>query len=259
MPETQPTAKTVLNDSFWNALALLYNASEDYTEVGDFIYTNLNYFVTYTQITYDDLPFWDSLKDMQSLDIAGVAFLNIGDAYGRIYKALTADYNPLENYFTDRTEHDDVSSDLTKTGTEKTQPSGEITTSTNGDREVENEGSTSVGQGTTYDEATTDPTASEFYNISKNIVKGKNKEKFTNYGTTTSYGSGNNAYKVEKSFDERTDSTTGDRDVEEHRRGNSGIFSKQDLTRREIELRIRYRVAPILVRMIVDLFNKGVW
>ena len=47
--------------------------------------------------------------------------------------------------------------------------------------------------------------------------------------------------------------------IEENRHGSSGIFSKQDLTQREIDLRLRNRVIPILVRMVVDTFTSGVY
>ena len=67
-------------------------------------------------------------------------------------------------------------------------------------------------------------------------------------------------YKVEKSFDNRVDSTSYD-DYEEvtDKKGNSGIFSKQDLTQREVRLRIKNRIVPIYVRMVVDTFSSGVW
>lgn len=267
------TVKDVLTSSFWSYLANHFSTAE--SEVGALITSNSTAILNYTNIKYSDLLVFDVFEDMSPEDIAYVVYVDMGDAFNRVYKAVTADYNPLENFFTEReyednNEHsDEYNETLVKTGKYTTTPSGSIVNSKSGERDLEIDGGTSVNQGTTYDTASSDPDSSgDFLNISKNIVNSNQKEKFTNYSSTTSY----NNYKVEVDYgaegtqntglkDKKTGDKSGDykNSGEEHKHGSSGIFSKQDLTKREIQLRIRDRIIPILCRMVVDVVNSGVW
>lgn len=199
--------------------------------------------------------------------IADMAFLHMGDAFKRIFDTLTTNYDHLENFFTNGTFSKDGKETLEKKGTEKTQPFGSIKRETKGQSSSENDNSFSVSQGSTYDTATTTPpttdaAANDLYNLGRNIQHNKVKS-ILGDGTgnnlpteTTSY---DNHY-VNRTFENRKDERTFD-DYEEttNKRGNSGIFSKQDLTQREIRLRIKNRIVPIYVRMVVDTFSAGVW
>lgn len=215
----------------------------------------------YSIIKYSDLPFWDWLEDYTDLKRAELAYTVCGHAIGKVAEALAKNYDPLENFFTDGTSDTDYGKTVTKTGKETTTPSGTITHSRNGEHDIENENSTSLGQSTTYDDADSsvpsplDTTDSSLVNVGRNINKGKSKETFNNYADTTSYTN----YKVEKEYSDVAESQSGSDSTEEHRSGNSGIFSKQDLTQREINLRLRNLLVPIIVRQVVDVFNSGVW
>jgi hypothetical protein len=152
-------------------------------------------------------------------------------------------------------------------GKETTAPSGAIHVTETGATVSSTEGSDVVGQGTTYDSASTDPTANDFRNISKTINDTTSRvgsDPNNPRKSTTSYED----YKVDKEFsersnelefDDRVDSMNGSEEIEEHRSGNSGIFAKQDLIQREIRLRLNNKLIPILVRMVIDAINSGVW
>lgn len=245
-----PTAITVLNSAFWNELGALYNEDE-HTELGNLIQDKGAILAAYSSMTYGELEFFDWLEGMPTADIAAIAYLDIGLAFYKVYKALTAEYDPLENYFTNRTFNENGKGSNTKTGSITTIPSGTTSTKTSGDRErsYTNHGSTHMG--TTYDKSGDN----DFANISKDVTDGTVKDTFTNYGTTTSF----NAYQVQQNYNEVKDAADNEKHGGEKRSGSSGIFSKQDLTQREIELRLKNRIFPILVRMVVDVLNAGVW
>ena len=215
----------------------------------------------YSIIKYSDLPFWDWLEDYSDLKRAELAYTVCGQAIGKVAEALAKNYEPLENFYTDGTSETDYGKTVTKSGKETTTPSGSIINSRNGEHDIENENSTSLGQSTTYDDADSsvpsplDTTDSSLVNVGRNINKGKAKESFNNYNDTTSYSS----YKVEKEYADLAEAQSGADSTEEHRSGNSGIFSKQDLTQREINLRLRNLLVPIIARQVVDVFNSGVW
>jgi hypothetical protein len=264
-------AKELLTSNFFDLLGASIEA-HGYEAAGTYVVDNKEAIAAYSTLMYANIPFWDFLDDLLISEIVEMTYVAIGGAWSKIFNALMTEYNPLENFFTDGTSETDGSGSLTKEGEESiskegseiTTPSGKMLNTRTGDRITEYENRGNIGQGTTYDSATTDPTSDDFYNISKNIIEGKEKEKFNNYKSETSFEN----YSVEhtfenradtKSFTDRVDSTTNHEEVEEHRRGNSGIFSKQDLIQREIKLRFNNQVVPILVRMIVDTFNTGVW
>lgn len=199
--------------------------------------------------------------------IASIAFMHMGHAFERIFFALNSHYNPLENFFTDGTFTKDGNVEVSKEGTERTTPSGEVIVEKEGKTYSTSDGSFDVGQGSTYDASTTTPptttsSASDLFNISRDI---KHNEVESTFGdksgsnhpkTTTSFDD----YKVEKTYEDFKQTTTyDDYEETEHKSGNSGIFSKQDLTQREVKLRLKNRILPIYVRMVVDTFSTGVW
>lgn len=216
----------------------------------------------YSKITYSDLPLWDWLEDYTDLKRAELAYTVCGHAVGKVAEALSKNYDPLENFFTDGTSNTDYGKTVTKNGKEKTVPSGTVTHYRQGEHEIETQDTASLGQSTTYDDADSsvptplDTVDSNLVNVGRNISKGKTKEKFTNFGDTTTY---TGEYKITKEFEDYADTQSGSDSTEEHRSGNSGIFSKQDLTQREINLRLRNLLVPIIVRQVVDVFNSGVW
>lgn len=250
MPETKPTATTTLTSNFWVLLGDRFSAM-GHDNIGVIIDDSANYLANYTEITYGDLPFWDNLSEKTQLEIVYMAYLVIGEPFARVFDALDTNYNPLENYFTDRTFNEHGSGSNEKNGSIETTPSGSTSTNTDGTRERSYTNHGSTHQGTTYDK--NDDT--DFVNISKDITDGTVTDSFTNYGTTTTFTN----YKVEQKYNKVTDTASNSKSGGEKRSGSSGIFSKQDLTQREVDLRLRNMVAPILVRMVVDVFNTGVW
>lgn len=219
----------------------------------------------YTELFYSGLMTIVS-PDVVPHVIADIAFLHMGDAFRRIFDSLTAEYDPLENFFTKGKFEKKGSIENEKSGTESTTPEGKIKVKNEGQTSSENEKTFSVGQVSTYDSATTTPpatdaAANDLYNVSRNIHHNKVKTVLGNNGadlptTTTEYED----YHVDKTFDDRKDTTTyNDYEEDTDKKGNSGIFSKQDLTQREIRLRIKNRIIPIYVRMVVDTFSAGVW
>lgn len=248
MPETTPTATTTLTSNFWTTLAGRFSAL-GHANIGVIVDDSADYLANYTEITYGDLPFFDTLADKTMLEIVNMAYLVMGEPFARIFNALDTNYNPLENYFTDRDYEETGSGSNTRTGSVESTPTGSTTTSTSGTRTRTYTNHGTTDQGTTYDDN------QDFVNIAKHITDGTVQDGFTNYGNTTTY----NGYKVTQNYQNLKDTAESSKEGEEHRSGNSGIFSKQDLTQREIDLRLRNKAAPILVRMVVDVFNTGVW
>ena len=121
MPETTPTAKTILTSNFWTLLGARFSALE-HDNVGVIIDDSADYLANYTEITYGDLPFWDMLADKTMLEIVYMAYLTMGEPFARIFNALDTNYNPLENYFTDRTYNESGSGSNVKTGSITTTP-----------------------------------------------------------------------------------------------------------------------------------------
>lgn len=248
MPILTPTATTTLTSNFWTTLAGRFSAL-NHENIGLIIDDSADYLANYTEITYGDLPFWDTLADKTMLEIVNMVYLVMGEPFARIFDALDTNYNPLENYFTDRNYGETGSGSNMRTGSVESTPTGTTTTSTSGTRTRTYTNHGTTDQGTTYDDN------SDFVNIAKHITDGEVQDGFTNYGTTTTY----NGYKVTQEYKNLKDTAASGKEGEEHRSGNSGIFAKQDLTQREIDLRLRNKAAPILVRMVVDVFNTGVW
>ena len=255
--------REILTSSFFEALQAAFEAR--YTE-SEPVCVFLDYFkddlYLLVELDYPDLPCIEFVEDKTPLILAQVAFMKMGDAFRRIFDALVADYDPLENFFTDGTFSKEGEDSLSKTGKEVTTPSGKVKVIQSGQSITSNSGSYTVGQGTTYDNASTDYTStSDFRNISKNHQNQETAQKLGDGSggnlptSTTEYEN----YKSEKSFEQRADSNEYSESRTENKRGNSGIFSKQDLTQREIRLRLRNRILPIYVRMCVDVFASGVW
>lgn len=257
------TTKEVLTNEFFESLQAAfearYTASEPVCTFLDYFKDDIHLLV---ELDYPDLPCMSFVDDATPLLLAQVAFMKMGDAFKRIFDVLSTNYDPLENFFTNGTFTHGKKEELTMEGTETTTPNGKIVVTQSGQATTSNDGSNTVGQGTTYDNAGFNSNATdEFRNISKNTQ---------NVTTTQKLGDANNQnlpktetdyddYSTEKSFTDRTDTKEFSGTDSENKRGNSGIFSKQDLTQREIRLRIRNRILPIYVRMCVDVFASGVW
>lgn len=263
---TTAKIQDLLTMEMWMEMSDLFGARFGYDSsiylFLDEIDEELNYYV---RLFYADLGTVVG-SDTPAEMAARMAFLHIGDSFKRIFDILMKDYDPLENFFTNGTFTKKGNFEVEKAGSERTTPSGKIKVSQSGESSTEAENTFSVGQGSTFDTATTTPpatdaSASDLFNISRNINHAKNKQVLGNNGqnlptTTTEY---ENHY-IDKSFIGRKDTTKYNNYEEgEDKHGNSGIFSKQDLVSREVKLRLRDRVIPIYVRMVVDCFSSGVW
>lgn len=223
----------ILNDDFFYALANYFSLAGR-NDIFDFINSQHTSLIGFSALSYEGLYALDSLEDVDTAEVAGFVYATIGESFPKIYDALVADYNPLENYFTDREMSDTLDSDSTRTGGYTDAPSGTKR------RSFTDYGN--IGMGTTFESFGDN----DFRNISKTKTNGTINDGFENYQEQRTYNS-------------LKDTGNSDRSITENRSGSSGIFSKQDLTEREVKLRIRYRLKPILVRMCVDVINKGVW
>lgn len=266
------TIPQILTSDFWDYLGGNF-LNNEHPEISKFIIDNKNNLFVYTSMTFDSLGVLSAIEKTSDEGRANLAYMVMGDAFFRIYKAIMTEYDPLENFYTDRTLHDDISGSTEKLGTEErtrtgdqvVSPSGNVKVTSTGTRNLSVTDDSSVGQGTTFENASTDPNSTtDFRNISKTINSSEQNESFKDYGTNTGYENYEvktkyNDVKDKLSFQGRSDSTTGEHDIEEHKKGNSGIFSKQDLTWRETKLRLKTQLTNILVRMVVDVFNSGVW
>ncbi len=205
----------------------------------------------YVAMKYKWLEVWEDLEDLEEADWERMAYLEMGIAFGRIFNTLMKEYDPLENYFTNRQETEDETKGINSTEENTTTPTGSVKNTATGSVDHTYENTTSVNQGTTYD-AYGD---NDFKNISKNKQTGGTKDTYNNYANTTSY-EGN--YHVTENKEGEKSETIG-RELTETRAGASGIFSKQVLTKQEIDLRLGHRIIPIFCRMVVDVFNTGVY
>lgn len=223
----------ILTLEFFNEISSLFTQSGR-EDIHDYIMEDYITMSQFAQMSYEGLLALDFLEDLSASHRAKIAFTAIGDSFPKIYDALVADYNPLENFFTDREMTDNLDSDSTRTGGYTDTPSGTKT------RSFTNYGNT--GMGTTFESYGDN----DFRNISKTKTDGTVNDGFL-------------SYQEQRTYNSLKDEGNADREIEEHKHGNSGIFSKQDLTKREISLRLSYRLRPLFIRMIVDVFNKGVW
>lgn len=241
------TAKSLLTSDFFRHFALLYqnDSEEDMYEFFDGFKSQL---ALYVSITYGDLAFWDDLGLVES---SAMAYAVLSDTFKRLYGALTAEYNPLENYYVDRTMSTDTDGDVKKTGNKETTPTGTIEVNSNGTKTHGYQDDSSVSQGTTFESYGDN----DFKNINRVKHNGTVTDGFNNFGTTTSYQN----YKTTETYNNINTNTDMTESIEEHRAGNSGIFRKQELTTAEIDLRVKNQLVKIFCRMLVDLFNKGVW
>lgn len=261
------TIPEILTLEFWNYLSGKYLA-DDKEDLGAIMEEYCAHLQNYTIMNYTGLKALDYAENLNNQQRGDLAYLIMGDAFYHIFKSLEANYDPLENFFSKGHRTYDDSGTLTKTGSEVdlttgkevTTPSGSSNVQSIGSKEHTFEGRENLGQGTTY-ESNGD---SDFVNISKNKQTGTERETFNGFGTRTSF----EGYKVEHEFDNkqtqrsfngRVDSTKNNGSEDINKSGNSGIFSKQDLTHREVKLRLKDMSMPILVRMVVDVFNAGVW
>lgn len=249
-----PTAETILTSEFFYQFALNYNMEPGESNLMTFLVTYQQHLAKYVVVNYKGLGFMKDLNPMETTFNANYAFMLMGDAVKRIYDALTADYDPLENYFTDRTMSTDTTDTNERTGDKDVQKTGQVSSTQGGSktRSYTNHGST--GQATSFESYGDD----DFKNVSKDITSGTITDAFNQYGSTTTYGTPNNPMSEKTVYNVTDDRTLGE-DIEEHRAGNSGIFSKQDLTQRELTLRQNNLFVKTFVRMLVDAFNTGVW
>lgn len=229
----QVKMQEILTTNFFGSLADRFRA-DNRQDIYDFMEDGHDGLTVYAQMCYEDLLALDFLENMTDVQRADACYAAIRDSFPRIFDALVANYNPLENFFTDREMTDNLDSDSTRTGGYTDTPSGTKT------RSFIDNGVT--GMGTTFESYSDN----DFRNINKTKSTGEIDDGFDNY-------------QEQRVYNALTDTGNADRSIEEHKHGNSGIFSKQDLTKREISLRLSYRLRPLLVRMIVDIFSKGVW
>lgn len=253
------TAKQVMNNEFWSAFKDEAATMNLTTTVSVMNVAGTDDFVNYTALKYGDVGILNHLIPMTDLERATVALMEMGSAFERIASILLAEYDPLENYFTDREMNTDTDGSVEKSGKVISTPEGKVINRTLGKSTSEVKDSNTVGQGTTYDNSGFNSTANdEFRNISKVINKHKVEDSSDAQDprrTETEY----DHYKVTQEFDKLANTTDMTEKVEEHRSGSSGIFAKQDLIQREIRLRLNNRIIPILVRMVIDAINSGVW
>lgn len=246
-----PTAETILTSEFFYQYALNYDMDPAGSNLMTFIIKYQQHLAKYVVVNYKGLEFMEDLNPMETTFNATYAFMLIGDAVKRIYDALTVDYDPLENYFTDREMGTTTGNTDVRTGGVDKTIGGSIGTTRTGSRERVYDGHTNVGQATTFE----DFGDNDFKNVSKNTESGKITDEYKSFGTTTTY----NGYNEKTQYNQLQDKHDGQEDIEEHRSGNSGIFSKQDLTQRELALRQNNLFVKTFVRMLVDAFNAGVW
>lgn len=247
-----PTAETILTSEFFYQFALNYDMDPGGSNLMTFLIEHQQHLAKYVVVNYKGLGFMEELNPMETIFNANYAFMLIGDAVKRIYDALTADYDPLENYFTDRKMGTTTDNTDVRTGGVSKTIGGSIGSTRTGSRDREYNEHTNVGQATTFESFTTD---NDFKNVSKNTESGKITDTYNAFGSTTTY----NGYNENTQYNQLQDKHDGQEDIEEHRSGNSGIFSKQDLTQRELTLRQNNLFVNTFVRMLVGAFNVGVW
>jgi len=171
----------------------------------------------------------------------------------RVYQALIYPYKPYFNYYRSIVEENSGSDKHTYSGTDSEGTSGED--KYNGSyNETTNQKTLKPTQdmlyNSTYDDtnvATMKPTAktTEDYDVQKAV--GTNYKEATTYGKTTSTTFGKT---LDMDFGRRVDTTI---------EGLNGLFSFQDLAKKEIILRMHYNLFDLIVQLIVKNVSLGVW
>ena len=171
----------------------------------------------------------------------------------RVYQALIYPYKPYFNYYRSIVEENSGSDTHTYSGTDEEKLSGE-------DRYNGSYNET-TGQKTltptkdmlynsTYDDTnvlTMKPTAktTEEFDIQKAV--GSNYKEATTYGKKSSLEYGKT---LDMDFGRRVDTTI---------EGLNGLFSFQDLAKKEIILRMHYNLFDLIVQLIIKNVSLGVW
>lgn len=171
----------------------------------------------------------------------------------RVYQALIYPYKPYFNYYRNIVEENSGSDTHTYSGTDSEETSGQdgYTGSYN---ETTNQRTLTPTEdmlyNSTYDDtnvATMKPTAktTENYDVQKAI--GSNYNDTTTYGKTTDTTFGK---VLDMDFGRRVDTTI---------EGLNGLFSFQDLAKKEIILRMHYNLFDLIVQLIIKNVSLGVW
>lgn len=249
----------ILTVDFWNEF-ISQSEAYNYDSLHSFLETYLDsdMLKDYVILKYGDIPCFNDPEIDDYRLRAGIALGEVGHALERIVSVMMASYNPLENYFTDRQMNTDTQGNSVRTGQVESKPEGEVLDEIRGTLIREHENSNVVSQGTTYDNASTNPDGSDFRNISKVIDNTKIKDTSDSSAPRKNVRS-YDGYKVTTDYKDLTTDTEMGEEIVENKHGSSGIFSKQDLTQREVDLRLRNRLLPIICRMVVSVFETGVY
>lgn len=183
---------------------------------------------------------------MTEPQIASYLVALFGDKWNKMYDAMTAEYNPLNNYKMHEEEHrDDVKDESTETEGSSSNASTEIgSSSTEGSNDVTETLNTTV---TGTNDVTTEDMVYAFNSgspsdASKQVVDGDS--------STTTEGSNSNSEESSSSSNSRSEirgnssnentknyTTDNDFDRELDREGNIGVTTSQKLLQEELELR----------------------
>lgn len=215
------------------------------TSIADLLYLNIT-------MNYDKLYALDFSSYHPSF-LGAYLFQTIHLEIERIYQALIYPYKPYFNYYRNIVEENSGNDLHTYDGSDSEAVSGQdgYTGSYN---ETTNQKTVKptvdMLYNSTYDDtniATMKPTtkSTEDYEI-QNAV-GANYNDTTKYGktTTTTFGK-----TLDMEFGRRVDTTI---------EGLNGLFSFQDLARKEIILRMHYNLFDLIVQLLIKNVSLGVW
>lgn len=170
----------------------------------------------------------------------------------RIYKALTSEYNPINNYHRTINEKNTGSNNNIYSGTDIEKTNGTDTTNVKDDLIINNtvkNDSTTVSENT-YDSA----------NVNGLRPTGKSESEYSDTNeydgttdTTVTYGKS-----IDTTYGRNLEMKFG-RNVDTEIDGTNGIFPYQDLISKEYNLRIKKRLFETVIYFLISKVSSGVW
>ena len=155
-----------------------------------------------------------------------------------MYDAMTAEYNPIENYNMHQTEHiDDVKDEATTSSgsvSSTSENDGSTSGSSSSERDISNSGNNANDVYAFNSESPSHDSRSNNSSSTSDDVSGSSSSSSHDEGSTSTSSSNEGTYV-----------TDNDRDEELNRSGNIGVTTSQQLVEAELELRKNIILATI--------------
>lgn len=227
-------------------------------------------FYYHIQANYKDLLCSQYISEAPSW-VGAYLFARLSNEFERIYVALTYQYIPYYNYYRKISEKNSGSDSNVYSGTDSNRKTGTDSVHHSGTDSIHTEGNNDTHE---YTEANKPITANEYSSTYDDTNKATMKptvssETIYDTHSDTEYSNDDRITHgeiIETTYGTQQTETYGKnltmnfgRNVDTIIEGINGLFSPQDLIRKEVVLRLEYNLFETFVRMIIECVSSGVW